>query len=338
MRNNGDTVVRWESKSKPAFGGISFYILFLLSIIGYSIVFEQSAILLNTNLLGLITAVTLAFLMGLADDAYNTIPLLKFSTQVCCGIILIYTDTYISVFTNMYLNYALTVIWIIAIMNSMNLLDNMDGIASVVSVFVILAAILIIYLQNDFTNIYLLLLIGTLSALLGFLKFNWYPSKMYMGDTGSQFLGIFLGVIGIVYFWNNMESPVQSENIIESGTTFLSASKNFILALLVFIIPIIDTSTVVINRIGKGQSPFIGGKDHTTHHLYYLGLSNKKIAFLFMGISGVSLFLVLLIVTVIEEWSYFHFLIFASYFIIVFGLLYYSTRITNGKSTEELQD
>jgi len=338
VRNHVDDLVRWESGSKPALGGISFYILFLLSIIAYSIVFDHSQVLLNTKLLGLIMAVTLAFLMGLADDAYNTVPLLKISVQICCGIILIYTGTYITVSSSMPLNYLVTIVWIAGIMNAMNLIDNMDAISTIVSIFIILAAMIVIYLQQDITSIYFLLLIGVLSALLGFLYFNWHPSKMYMGDTGSQFLGVFLGIIGIVYFWNfyPQESVLTSTGGEGLQTiSLLTTAKNATLALIVFVIPITDTTTVIINRIGRGTSPFIGGKDHTTHHLFYMGLSHKKIALLFMLISSFSPLFVYIINALIDTWTFFHFGLFIIYFLTIFGALFYTTRVPNSESSQE---
>ncbi len=327
IRNNDDRIIRWRSQAKPAFGGISFYILFLLSFASYSILFapeDSGQILLNKQLVGLLAAVTLAFLMGLADDAYNTIPLLKLFTQICCGLILISSGTYISLFSYMPLNYAITLFWVVGMMNSLNMLDNMDAITASVSIFIILSLILIICSQHGFTNIHLLMLTGILSALLGFLYFNWHPSKMFMGDTGSQFLGIFLATMGITHCWNFI--PFEFIAIDFN----LLWSKQIIIALLVFIIPLTDTTTVVINRIAKGQSPFIGGTDHTTHHLSYLGLSEKQVALLFSGISLISLMSIFIIIRLIENWSYLHFSLFAIYFLIIFGLLFYCTK-TNEK-------
>ena len=255
MRNNVENMIRWEEAAKPSFGGISFYILFLLSVSTFSIFFDTGDMIANKQLVGLIIATTLAFLMGLADDAYNTIPLLKFSTQVCCGLILIYTGTYIEIFSSTALNYGITLFWVVAIMNAMNLLDNMDAVSGVVSVFIILSAMLVIYTQNDLSNVYFLLLIGVLSGVLGFLYFNWHPSKIYMGDTGSQFLGLFLGLIGIVYFWNLPNNTVIASSDLLDGVnlnslSLLDISKNVTVAMLVFIIPIVDTTTVFVNRCG----------------------------------------------------------------------------------------
>lgn len=315
IRNSSETIIRWSSTSKPSLGGISFYLIFLLSIICYSIFFKEPHILLNKRLLGLLASCTLAFLMGLSDDAYNTRPLLKFLIQVSCGLILITTGTYINMFSNNILNYALTMFWVVGLMNSINMLDNMDGITTIVSIAVILNAVLIVKLGCSVNTVNVFSLIGVMAALIGFLYFNWHPSKMFMGDTGSQFLGLFLAAMGIIYFWNPINT---SENYIQS--------KHFFMMLLTFAIPIIDTTTVVINRIAKGRSPFVGGKDHTTHSLFFMGVTEKRIAILYFGICMVSMFFNLLIVRYIVNWSILHIILFAIYFILLFWLLYAPAR------------
>ena len=330
IRNNDDRIIRWRSQAKPAFGGISFYILFLLSFASYSILFApgySEQILFNKQMVGLLATVTLAFLMGLADDAYNTIPLLKLFTQICCGFILIFSGIHISLFSYMPANYAITLFWVVGIMNALNMLDNMDAITASVSIFIILSLMLIICSQHGFTNMHLLILTGILSALLGFLYFNWHPAKMFMGDTGSQFLGVFLAAMSITHCWNFIPFEI---NKIDFNLLW---SKQIIITLLAFIIPITDTTTVVINRIAKGQSPFIGGKDHTTHYLSYLGLSERQVALLFSGISLISLGLIFIIIKWIDNWSYLHIYIFTSYFLITFGLLFYCTK-THKKTRE----
>ncbi len=314
IRDIENRVIRWNSLSKPSFGGISFYLIFLLSIASYPIFFEQTGVLFNKNLLGILAACTLSFLMGLSDDAYNTKPLLKVLVQISCGIILISTGTYISIFENTIINYFLTIFWVVGLMNSINMLDNMDAITTVVSITILLNTLLIIFLNKEYTSINTLIIIGVLAALIGFLFFNWHPSKMFMGDTGSQFLGLFLAVIGIIYFWN---TPDVKGVLIQS--------KQFFAVILTFAIPIIDTATVTFNRLRKGKSPFIGGKDHTTHHFFYKGLTEKRIAILFTLIAIVSMFFNILIIKYIEHWSYIHILLFTLYFISLFWFMYAPT-------------
>ncbi|MDQ3047610.1 MAG: undecaprenyl/decaprenyl-phosphate alpha-N-acetylglucosaminyl 1-phosphate transferase [Bacteroidota bacterium] len=315
IRNPNETIIRWSPAVKPSLGGISFYLIFLLSVASYSIFFEHSQIILNKQLIGLLASCTLAFLMGLSDDAYNTKPFLKLIIQVCCAIILISTGTYISLFDQNYLNYILTVFWVVGLMNSINMLDNMDAITTVVSIIIIISALVILYINGDGYSIHIIILIGVLSALIGFLFFNWHPSKMFMGDTGSQFLGLFLAAMGITYFWNTPDTQGK-----------LIQSKQFFVTILAFAIPIIDTTTVVINRLLKKKSPFIGGKDHTTHSLFYMGVTEKRIAILYAGICFTSLFFNLLIIKYIENWGYLHILLFSVYFISLFWLLYSPSR------------
>lgn len=320
IRPDNEPVIRWGSLTKPSFGGISFYMIFLFSVASYSIFFEQSEILLNKQLLGIMLACTVGFLVGLADDAYNTKPLLKFLAQVLCGIILIATGTFIHAFEENNLNYLFTIFWIVAVMNSINMLDNMDAITTTVSIFILFTAVLVTVFNDDVTNMFLIILIGVMAALIGFLFYNWNPSKIYMGDTGSQFMGVFLGAIGIIYFWN-----------FKTGSEKIIFSRDFFAVLMAFIVPIIDTTVVVINRLSKGKSPFIGGKDHTTHHLSYLGFSDRQVAYTFAGISLLSAFFTLLIVKIIVDWGYMYMAIFGLYFLILFSFFLSLTIRRNKK-------
>ena len=313
-RNMPKEIIRWSPQAKPSLGGVSFFILFLLSVASYPILFQNKPVLFNAELFGILTSSSLAFLMGLSDDAYNTKPLLKLSIQIVCAIILVSTGTFISIFSSNFLNYAVTIFWVVSVMNSINMLDNMDAITSIVSISIISNALMILYLNGDNYNIHIILLIGIMSALVGFLFYNWHPAKIFMGDTGSQFLGLFLAAIGIIYFWNTPDTK-----------GLLIQSKQLFVTILAFAIPIIDTSSVIINRLRKRKSPFIGGKDHTTHSFYFLGLSEKKIALLYASISIISTFLIYLIIKTIPSWSYLHIVLFSIYFIALFWFLYAPT-------------
>ena len=141
-----------------------------------------------------------------------------------------------------------------------------------------------------------------------------------MGDTGSQFLGVFLAAVGIKYLWN-AEPP--------SGD--LISARNLLLPLIVFLMPIIDTTTVVINRLMKGQSPFIGGKDHTTHALAYLGLSDRQVAMVFWFMTLLSLLLVVIIEKYLRDWTHTYTIIFSIYILIMFSLFYYAARTVKKK-------
>jgi UDP-GlcNAc:undecaprenyl-phosphate/decaprenyl-phosphate GlcNAc-1-phosphate transferase len=291
IRDKGD-IIRWATTSKPALGGIAFYIVFLISFIFESIIFESPDLFANIGALGLLGAGSLAFLMGLADDAYNTRPILKFLVQVVCAGLLIGTGTSIDLFENELWNQVLTVLWVIGIMNSINMLDNMDGISTLTSLFIFMIAALYIALHNNLKSPDFIILLGLIATLFAFLFFNWSPSRMYMGDTGSQFLGIILAYIGIKYFWNST---------LIDGTS--SLSQQIWIFLIGFLLPITDTTIVTLNRILRGRSPFIGGRDHTTHNLVYFGLSDSQVALSFTAISIINLFLCFFLYRFIEEWT-----------------------------------
>jgi UDP-GlcNAc:undecaprenyl-phosphate GlcNAc-1-phosphate transferase len=321
IRNTTESA-RWSSMQKPAVGGISFFVLFLLSITCYSVFFPNHFIPHDKQFLALLGAVTIAFIMGLADDAYNTKPFLKLFVQILCGVILISTNQYIKLFENNSVNYVLTILWVVGIMNSINMLDNMDAITASVSAFILVEALLWIYIKGsanheEYYNLDVIIILGTLGGLSGFLFFNWHPSKLFMGDTGSQFLGILLAIFGIKYFWNGEDFGGR-----------IIHSKQIIVTLLAFLIPLCDTSIVVFNRLYKRKAPWVGGKDHTTHHLSYLGLSDSQVAMTFGGISLVSLMLIFVIQGTIVNWGLKHILIFGGFILIVFGTLFTVTKVS----------
>lgn len=318
IRDKKETIIRWASTSKPAFGGISFYIVFLLSFASYSMFFEAHEVLLNKKIVGLLGTVTLAFMMGLADDAYNTRPFLKLFVQILCGAILCYSGIYIDIFSNAILNYFITILWIVGIMNSVNMLDNMDSIAAIVAIMIFATAAMLIFLSDTSqNNIYFLILIGLIGSLSGFMIFNWHPSKLYMGDTGSQVIGLMLAIIGIIYFWNDTASASEGTSI----------TRQFTIVITAFILPIADTTIVVINRLMDGRSPFIGGRDHTTHNLFFRGLTEKRIAILFCSIGLASMCLIYYIHTQITFWSSAEFALFVTFPAVIFGALFAVTKI-----------
>jgi UDP-GlcNAc:undecaprenyl-phosphate GlcNAc-1-phosphate transferase len=276
-------------------------------------------------------ASTIGFLIGLADDAYNTNPILKFLAQLFCGLTLIFTGTFIHFFSSDVANYLLTLFWVIGIMNSINLLDNMDGIATVVSISIVGTALLVLAMDLNFSSSNFIVLVGVLASLIGFLSYNRFPSRMYMGDTGSQFLGVFLASISIVYFWN-------LGLIYPSRFSFL-AWKQIAIPVLVFILPIFDTSFVFLNRMRKGKSPFIGGKDHTTHRLAYLGFSEKKVAQLFFIISAGSSALAFFLYKFADRSKSLLYLVCSCYFFAaVAGFIYISYLTLKHKRKEKIED
>ena len=270
--------VRWTAHVKPSIGGISFFIIFLLSWGIYGFISQEKGIVPDKQIIGVVAATSLGFLGGLYDDAFNTNPLLKFVLQLTCGVILISFDVQIRISNLQFINILFTLIWVVGLMNSINMLDNMDGVTGSISAFIVAGLIGIILMTgHPASDFYMLILIGVLGALIGFLRFNWSPSKIFMGDTGSQFLGVFLASTSIIFLWRYNE-----------GNQGLLQVKPFVLPALFFVIPIIDTTTVTVRRLLRGQSPFVGGKDHITHHFAYLGLKESTIVLLLLATSLLS--------------------------------------------------
>ena len=98
-----------------------------------------------------------------------------------------------------------------------------------------------------------------------------------------------------------------------------------------FILPIIDTTCVVINRLARKQSPFVGGKDHTTHHLSYLGLNDSRVAFVYLGISSLSIVISIALFRYIEDRNWIYTSVFGFYFLLLFAIMFYITQQNKDK-------
>lgn len=324
---NGYTQVRWAGNIKPAIGGISFFIVFLVSISVIGTLPRPTNYLLDKHLIGIIASSCLGFLLGLADDAYNTNPLAKFIAQLSCAFILIISDVYIKVSGNPSFDFMITTFWVIGLMNSINMLDNMDAITSSISMSIIIGLIGVAAISEHILGtFYLVMLVGVLGALTGFLYFNWNPSKIIMGDTGSQFLGVFLASTSILFFWNFRD---------EGSNEFIQL-KQFVVPMLFFIVPLIDTMTVTIRRLMRKQSPFVGGKDHITHHLAYLGLSDKMVALILISLSLLSLPLALVLIVGMVDWTWQVTFFAFTYFVVAFTVFQILYNIGKRKQEKRL--
>src|SRR5690606_18958261 len=126
----------------------------------------------------------------------------------------------------------------------------------------------------------------------------------------SQFLGVFLAGISILFFWDYRQDKVS---IIDF--------RQFLFPMLLFIVPLVDTATVFIRRLARKQSRFVGGKDHTTHHLAYLGLSDRQVATSLLILSLVSVGLVYYLHSLFDRWENIYTIIGFVYFLVVFIIM-----------------
>ena len=200
-------------------------------------------------------------LIGFIDDKKHLTPLSRFIAQTFAGVftalVLILTNTVGNPTNSVFLDALLTIIWVVGICNAINFFDNMDGAAggiSAVSGF----GFAVIGLQNGqyFVAAFGLVLSG---ACVGYLFWNWNPAKIYMGDAGALFIGIILAALAV------RVDPVS-----------VSGIGAFFVPICVLALPILDTTTVVIDRLRRKVSPFEGGLDHLSHRLRRKGLSVRQ--------------------------------------------------------------
>jgi len=314
---------RFATQPKPIFGGIAFFTVFVFIII--IMLFTNKLYMhLPAEFIALLLIGIIAFSMGIADDILQTRPHVKILMQMVCCIILLFSDIYIQVSPYMFLNWVITFFWVVGIMNSINMLDNMDTVSTMVTLSIFCG---IIFYTLIFGSVLLefeiFILVALSAALLCFLFFNWHPAKMYMGDNGSQFLGVILAYFGIRFFSASIDIVKYSFGV---------NTIQLIIVILAFIIPISDTTTVVINRLLKKTSPFKGDKNHTTHHLFYLGIPIRYIGIILFVVNLIGVFLSLFLIHnfyLIKTSQYFLFLI---YPITVFLLLYINTKLSKEKN------
>lgn len=305
---------RWATNPKPISGGLTFYITFLLLCV--FTIFSQS---ISSYLL---ISLTIAFIFGFLDDNFHTSPWIKIIGQVLVAGYFVLNGITIQISDYQLIDTIFTIIWVIGMMNSTNMLDNMDGIVASVSIIALAIALMII-MQTETVNLTnVILIVGIIGALIGFLFYNWNPAKIYMGDTGSQFLGAFLAWVSIQYFWTFRDN-------IEGGFQI----RQFLVPALAFIVPLIDTTTVTFRRLARKVSPFMGGRDHTTHHLAYLGLSDKNVVRTMISISLSAVFVIYRIVDDLKtnQWNLYKTLAVVIYYFTIFIVIQYFYEVAKRK-------
>jgi UDP-GlcNAc:undecaprenyl-phosphate GlcNAc-1-phosphate transferase len=249
---------RWHRTPVAKFGGVSILLTFALAVV----TFHGSRPLLT---LALLTAAM--GLVGLVDDIVSLRPAWKFAGQFVITAIAVWQGIVYQLFHEPSLNYAFTFLWILGVTNALNLLDNMDGLAAGVSV-VVAGSLLLIGHSSSPPAIGLL---AMAASLLGFLVFNFHPAKIFMGDTGSLAIGFFLACCAVS----------------EAGQVSAVFSIVFVPGLVLFL-PIFDTLLVSITRRMNGRAISAGARDHTSHRLVMLGLSERNAVLTLYFLSALS--------------------------------------------------
>jgi UDP-GlcNAc:undecaprenyl-phosphate GlcNAc-1-phosphate transferase len=255
---------RWHRKPTPMLGGVAIYLAFL---IGFLIFGSRVP-----GVYPLLGAGTLLFLTGLVDDAFHIKPYEKLVLQMIASATLVFFGLHLPWGNYQWINDVLTIFWLVGITNAINLLDNMDGLAGGISLIssIFLA---ITFLINGQTSIAILpAVLG--GAVLGFLVFNFKPASIFMGDSGSMFVGFMLAGTAL---------------LADTGR-FRSLTSVLLTPVLILMIPIFDTCFVTVARKLSGRPISQGGRDHTSHRLVALGISERRAVFLlylFAAVCGV---------------------------------------------------
>ena len=252
---------RWHRQPTPILGGVGIFTAFLLSLL-VTLLLSGAW---NQVRWGVLAGSGLIFLFGLYDDVKHISPPAKLAGQILAAAVVVsqgYTSNFFTPRIPNHIiaqipNIVLTFIWLVGITNAINLLDNMDGLAG--GIVLITSGILSIFFWKTGNPGLLAISMALAGSVLGFLFFNFPPASIFMGDSGSQFLGFTLAVLAIA------RQPQASNVIAVLGVPTL-----------LFLLPILDTMLVMFTRLLRGQSPTQGGRDHTSHRLIAFGLSERQ--------------------------------------------------------------
>lgn len=236
----------------PLLGGAAIYGAFVIALVAFGDRFyirELVAILLGA---------TLVSLFGLIDDRWGMHAYLKLAGQVLAGVVLIVGGAQVRLFAADWLNWAITLFWVVGITNALNLLDNMDGLSA--GATTVAAAFFLLLAALSGQSLVGAMAAALVGACIGFLRYNLNPATIFMGDTGSLFLGFLLAAIGI-----KLRFPLNVPWI------------TWLVPVCVLGLPILDTSLVFFSRLRRGKNPMTTpGKDHISHRLVALGLTRRE--------------------------------------------------------------
>jgi len=253
---------RWHRGRIPLLGGVA--------ITGAVVLAAAVVPGLSGQAWRLIAAAAVLAVVGLVDDVRPIRPQTKLVAQLLVASALAGSGLTLGLTQVVALDQLITVVWLVGLSNAFNLLDNMDGLAAGIG-FIASAFRLIFFLQDG--NLEGAILAGILcGALAGFLVFNFQPASIFMGDTGSLFIGLMVGGLSVL-------GPLAY-----SRGTF----SVVLLPVLLLLVPLFDTTFVTIARTIAGRSVAQGGRDHTSHRLVALGLSERGAVLMLWGIAVVS--------------------------------------------------
>jgi UDP-GlcNAc:undecaprenyl-phosphate/decaprenyl-phosphate GlcNAc-1-phosphate transferase len=262
----------------PRLGGIPIAIAFTLGITAAFLLVEDFRLALTLERFqGLIIGIIMVVFLGVVDDIYELSALFKLLFQILIAMLLYYfnftTDvithplTGRSIILSPYINISFTILWTIGIMNAINLIDGLDGLASSISIISTLTLFIFAINRANFDIASAFVCIALAGSLLGFINYNLPPAKIFMGDSGSLFIGFILATIGLIGFNKS------------------STAMTLMIPLVSLTIPIGDTLTAIIRRTLRNKRIFDADKEHIHHRLLNIGLKDRQVLLILIILS-----------------------------------------------------
>ena len=277
-----------HTSPKPRFGGLAIYLSFVFGV-GFlmfmgRVAHLQVGVSISTIAKILLPA-SLLFAVGFYDDIHGMAAASKFAFQIfCASILFLFGFSVLNLHFMMadldigiLINFAATLLWVLAISNSFNLIDGLDGLASGAALFS-MVTVFVVSLTSGNDRVSLLTMVLA-AAILGFLKFNFSPATIFLGDCGSLFLGFMLSALAVA------GRPDRTPGILA-----------IIIPALAFGLPLVETLLSVIRRFLSGKPLFAADREHIHHKLLDMGLSHRRVVIILYFVSGfcalMSLFLI----------------------------------------------
>lgn len=271
----------------PRVGGMAIWLTFMIVAVSYLAFYRLRGVgtgfgLYNT--FAVFAPATLMFILGLIDDARSISPRIKFGVQIIAGLLLFYGGVRIYFFPavagyhqlNSVISLILTVLWVLLISNAFNLIDGLDGLSAGSALFSTLVVFVVsLFTGNPFVAVMSVILAG---AILGFLRYNFNPATVFLGDCGSLFLGFMLSAVSLAGM--------------QKSTTLVAVA----IPIVSFGLPLLDTVLSVARRFLNGQPLFRADREHIHHKLLKRGFTHKQAVVMLYGVSaGLGLMSLLLL-------------------------------------------
>lgn len=239
-----------HSSPVPYLGGLAVVISFSASMLIPVITISESSV--SREFMVVIGVALALALLGLFDDLRGLSSTLRLACEIAAGVVLWNLDLGVQLVGVSWVDATITVFWVVGITNAFNLLDNMDGLSAGIAAIASFSFFAIAASNGQYMVAGLSLALG--GCALGFLRHNFHPARVYMGDSGALFFGFLVSFVGLKLQFN------------------ISSDVSVLVPIVVCSVAVLDTSLVTIARLRHGLSPFQGGRDHVSHRLVKIGL------------------------------------------------------------------